>query len=75
MTAILTKLDELGEALRIKNYVLSIVYGSGGYCVMITHKNREYVAFSHDITKAIDIVLKKASKGKEDNSEDITLMG
>ena len=66
------KLEELSELLRLKALHASIVYGSGGYCIMISYKDKQYISFNHDIEKAFDNALSKAIKEKGSNSNDTT---
>lgn len=69
----ITKLEDLGEILRKNTFKLSIIYGSGGYCTMITHNKKQYICFSNDIVESVVIAIDKAVKGKEFISENTTI--
>lgn len=63
-------LDVLGEIIRVNNFKLAIIYGSGGYCTQITSNGKQFISFSNDIYESVEKALQKAFVNKNSISNE-----
>jgi hypothetical protein len=60
------RLAEVGAAIRRMGVTMTVTYGTGGYCVMLTDKNRErFAGYSWDIDEAFLLAQGRYEADKE----------